>query len=1068
MMKRIISLLVFFAVLLIGCTQNGSDAESAKELDSLKAGFVNPPHAARPYVWWHWMNGNITKDGIKKDLEWMDRIGIVGFHHFDASLSTPQIVEKRLIYMDEGWKDAFAYAVKVADSLGMEMTVASSPGWSSTGGPWVEPKDAMKKVVWRYVYADGGKEVSLKLPEPYKMNGVFQNQVRSESSDREPYYEDIEVLAVKQPEGRREISEYSPKVTSSSGRFTLDQLTNGDVTDASALKGSDPWIQYEFPEDVTIRTVTTVSSANGRLESSSDGKTFSKVSDLDQGDVIEKTLVVPETTARYFRFVVSGRKPDEETHVAEFNIFPYTKVTRFEDKAAFSTAGYLNRYPTTASASESFPSTDDVISLNEYVDADGNLKWNAPEGRWKIYRFGYSLTGKMNHPAPPEATGYEVDKLDQKAWTRFFHKYIDLYKDASKGLLGSKGIQYILTDSYEAGLENWTPAMFDEFSSRRGYDMHKWLPVIAGEVIDSPEKSDAFLNDFRLTIGDLVTASYDLLTEITQKDYGMKGRYSESHEYGRAIVADGMDMKKTAQIPMSAMWTFGDEEPVAHQPDDKESASVAHIYGQNIAAAESLTAYGVNTAYSYCPENLKKVADLELANGINRFVIHESAHQPDDVHVPGMSLGVFGQWFNRHETWAEMAGTWMDYIARSCYMLQAGRNVAEILYYYGENSNVTMEFMGTLPEVPSGFQWDYCNPDALMNKISFKNGNLVSDSGAEYKMLWMDKNMEYMSLPVLRKIAKLADEGAAICGKRPLHPLGLSDDSTEFNSLVKQIWDSGKANVHEVSTIAEGVAAAGLEPCIELPSECKFLHRYDKGVEIFWIKRRANDYSDTTVAFAIAGKKPQIWHPDTGLMEDASYKVVDGKTIVNVHFVPDDALFVVFAGKGADEYSVPQKSKAELAAVAGPWNVAFQEKRGAPESAVFDDLKSFTESEDPGIKYFSGVATYTNKFNVPDTAGCITLDLGSVKNIAEVTVNGVNCGRAWKEPFIVDITSAVKPGENQLEVKVADLWVNRIIGDLQPSTKEKVAWVDYQGWYKPDSPLQPAGLLGPVKVIQTK
>jgi hypothetical protein len=1014
------------------------------------------------------MNGNITKDGIKKDLEWMNRIGIVGFHHFDASLSTPQIVEKRLIYMDDGWKDAFAYAVKVADSLGMEMTVASSPGWSSTGGPWVEPKDAMKKVVWRYVYVDGGKEVALKLPEPYKMNGAFQNQASSESSDREPYYEDIDVLAVKQPEGRREISEYSPKVTSSSGRFSLDQLTNGDVADASTLKGTDSWIQYEFPEDVTIRTVTTVSSANGRLESSSDGKTFAKVTDLNQGEAIEKTIVVPETKARYFRFVVSGRRPDEEIRVAEFNIFPYTKVTRFEDKAAFSTAGYLNRYPTIASASEAFPTTDDVISLNEYVDADGNLKWNAPEGRWKIYRFGYSLTGKMNHPAPPEATGYEVDKLDQKAWTRFFHKYIDMYKDASKGLLGSKGIQYILTDSYEARNENWTPAMFDEFSSRRGYDMHKWLPALAGEVIDSPEKSDAFLNDFRLTIGDLVAASYDLLTEITQKDYGMKGRYTESHEGGRAIVADGMDMKKTAQIPMSAMWTFGAKEPVGQQPDDKESASVAHIYGQNIAAAESLTAYGVNTAYSYCPENLKKVADLELANGINRFVIHESAHQPDDVHVPGMSLGVFGQWFNRHETWAEMAGTWMDYIARSCFMLQAGRNVAEILYYYGENSNVTMEFRDSLPAIPSGFQWDYCNPDALLNKISFKKGNLVSDCGAEYKMLWMDKNLEYMSLPVLRKIAKLADEGAVICGRRPLHPLGLSDDSTEFNSLVRQIWDSGKANVHEVPTIAEGVAAAGLEPCVELPSQCKFLHRYDKGVEIFWIKRRTNDYSDTTVAFAIAGKKPQIWHPDTGIMEDASYKVVDGKTVVNVHFVPDDALFVVFAGKGANEYSVPQKSKAELATVAGPWNVAFQEKRGAPESAVFDELKSFTESEDPGIKYFSGVATYTNKFNVPDTAGCITLDLGSVKNIAEVTVNGVNCGRAWKEPFIVDITSAVKPGENQLEVKVADLWVNRIIGDLQPSTKAKVAWVDFQGWYKPDSPLLPAGLLGPVKVIQTK
>src|SRR5581483_1219330 len=143
--------------------------------DTLMKGFENPPQSARPRVWWHWMNGNITKEGIKLDLEWMHRVGLAGFQNFDAALSTPQVVEKRLAYMTPEWKDAFKYATTLADQLGMEEAIAGSPGWSETGGPWVQPSQGMKKYVWSETLVEGGKPFNGKLAHPPSNTGAFQN-----------------------------------------------------------------------------------------------------------------------------------------------------------------------------------------------------------------------------------------------------------------------------------------------------------------------------------------------------------------------------------------------------------------------------------------------------------------------------------------------------------------------------------------------------------------------------------------------------------------------------------------------------------------------------------------------------------------------------------------------------------------------------------------------------------------------------------------------------------------------------------------------------------------------------
>ena len=1022
-----------------------------------------------------------------------------GVHNFDAALGTPTIVDKRLIYMDEGWKDAFAYAVKVADSLGLEFTVASAPGWSSTGGPWVSEQDAMKKLVWSEAYASGN--VNMSLPEPPHTTGAFLDGApagRGAAGTNYKYYEDIAVIAVKQPTDRQTTASLGAKVTASGGNFTLQQLTNGSISDAVMLPRDDKagfaWIQYEFPTSVTIKSLKMVGAGSGRfgdgpamtqLEASDDGITFKTVCDVRSGSVAQVTMSVPVTTAKYFRVKVANPRamgggffgtgggpsaPPAGTMIAELELYPYSRVHRFEDKAAFSSASNLTAVPTPTAQNEVFPSVEDVVDVTaNYIN--GKLSWNAPEGNWKIIRYGWSLTGKQNHPAPLEATGLEVDKLDPEAWTRYFHTYLDMYKDASDGLMGQRGVQYVLTDSYEAECETWTPAMFNEFKTRRGYDLKKWLPVLSGEIIGSPQQSDAFLFDWRTTIGELIADNYTLLSKIAKEDYGMLGRYTESHEGGRAYVGDGMDLKATAEVPMSAMWVTAPWVPVGpdgqpdmsvYDADDKESASVAHIYGQNIAAAESMTAPGGGgKSYSYHPGNLKYVADRELSNGINRFVIHESAHQPDDVHVPGMSLGGIGQWFNRHDSWAPMADIWADYMSRSCFMLQAGKNVADILYYYGEDANITSLFQRS-PSIPIGYQWDYLNPDGLLHHISYDKGQLVSTGGTAYKVLWMDRNMEVMSMPVLKKIASLVQAGAWIGGVRPSRPASLNDDVTEFAALVADIWDSGRNNVVETKELADLLKAAGISEDVNIPVGFKFLHRTLPGIEIYWVNKPAKDYQTTTLSFRVNGLKPMLWHPDNGLQEEVSYTQHDGRTDVRLNLVPDDAVFVVFSGKAENEFISPAVVKKSETPLDGKWTVYFQEKRGAPTSAEFTTLGSYTDSTDEGIKYFSGIASFTKSFEVQQGEKTV-LDLGRVADLAKVYVNGEYCGAAWKEPYLVDISKAVKLGSNSLEVKVANVWVNRLIGDEQPGAT-RIGWTDAQG-FNGQEPLLPAGLLGPVKVI---
>ena len=1084
--------------------------------DVLERGFQNPPDSAKPRVWWHWMNGNITKEGIKLDLEWMKRIGLGGFQNFDAAFLTPKVVDKRLVYMTPEWKDAFLYATTLADQLGFEMAIAGSPGWSETGGPWVSPAHAMKKLVWSRTIVEGGHPYSGVLPKPPSTTGPFQNIPRPEGFNPSgapapalpEYYADSAVIAYRLPEGDVPMRDLQLKITSSAGQLDFAALSDGDLARTIVLPGApadgEAWIQFEFAQPQTIRAVTLGtgraaglferalpgSESKRELQAGDDGTQFQTIAEIPIGGVGEHTIAFPEVTAKFFRLTFAPPQAARSTsarteyRISELILHTGARVDHFEEKAAFVAVPDLYAFPTPAVPGAAAVRKSDVLDLTHGMSADGTLNWTPPPGRWAILRMGYSLTGARNSPASPEATGLEVDKLNRAFVKAYLDDYLGPYKAMLGPLMGKRGLRYVITDSFEAGAQNWTDDMINEFARRRGYDPHPWLPVLTGCVVESAESSDRFLWDFRKTIADMIAEHhYDQITN-SLRELGM-GRYSESHETGRVFIADGMEVKRSAAIPMSAYWvpTEGMKgEQFGYSADVRESASVAHIYGQNLVAAESMTAR--SGAWAWAPELLKPTADMEMALGLNRFVIHTSVHQPLSDKIPGLSLGPFGQWFTRHETWAEQAQPWIAYLARSSFMLQQGKYVADVLYFYGEDSNLTALFAEKSPDVPAGYSFDYVNADALVNALSVSDGFITAKSGMAYHVLALDPRSRHMSLAVLRKIRDLVRSGAVVVGAKPVETPSLADNRTEFQTIADEVWGTGaedhvcgKGKVYGNRTPANVLRLIRLLPDFESTrpqpdSKFLFVHRKLAEGDVYWVNNRNSRAENVDVTLRIQGKVPEIWHPDTGKIEPASYRIAGGRTTVSLRLDPIDAVFIVFRNPTARlSVTMPSISETQVATVEGGWDVGFQPERGAPSRIILDRLSSWSDSSDRGVKYFSGTGIYYKSIEAPADwfvrGARLWLDLGSVKNLADVTVNGTALGILWKAPFRVDVTDVLKPGGNRLEIKVTNLWVNRLIGDAQPDAIGKYTYTT-QPFYRADSPLLPSGLLGPVRIVRIK
>ncbi len=1106
-------------------------ATAQKSADPLRSGFENPPDGARPRVWWHWMNGNITEVGIKLDLDWMHQVGLGGFQTFDAALSTPQVVKQRLAYMTPAWQDAFRYAINLGNQDGMEMAIAGSPGWSESGGPWVPPSAGMKKYVWSATVIEGGQPFEGKLPHPPGNTGAFQNigihdVLRAERGGKPApqFYADSVVVAYRQPESDVALESLHPVITASGGSPDIAMLIDGDLSKSTGIAipppGQKAWIQYAFPKPVTIRAVTLVTSNPSRavaivygiaapekaLEASDDGRAWRTVAQLNAGSAPETTVSFPAVTAKYFRVTFLRVPPPRppawavgvdpkslglnagptptEYEIAELVLHPGARVNHFEEKAAFVTAPDLYEFATPPAGPNDAVKKSDVINLTSKMRPDGTLDWTPPPGRWVVLRFGYSLLGITNHPATAEATGLEVDKLNGQDVRQYMENYLDSYKNTvGPEMMGQRGITYVVNDSWEAGSENWTDNMIADFKRLRGYDPVPWMPVLTGEIVGSVADSDRFLWDFRETIGDLIAYEHYGVLEDVLHEWHM-GHYSESHESGRAFIADGMEVKKFSEVPMSAMWTQTpgvNKVQYDYNADDRESASVAHIYGQNIAAAESMTAAAAPWAWS--PATLKPTADQEFLNGINRFCIHESAHQPLVGKAPGLTLGPFGQWFNRNETWANEAGPWVTYLARNSYMLQQGHFGADVIYYYGEDSNLTAIYHTKSPDLPEGYGFDYVNADALIHVLKVNaGGRITTPGGTTYRVLGLALYSRHMSLPVLRAIHQLVINGATVAGDKPTDDPSLADNQSEFHTLANELFGDGtgvhhvgKGTVYAGQTVAQALDAMRVPPDFAYTTQSgpeanlKFVHRKLADGDLYFVDNRSDYPTRVEATFRVAGHAPQLWYAETGKTEPAAYSIADGRTTMPLQLEPWGTIFVVFRKPTSKTvFTLPPVNDTTVATISGPWKVQFQPGRGAPASVVMDKLIDWSKSDDAGVKYFSGVGVYTKTFQASpqwfQKGAHVWIDLGDVKNLAVVTVNGKNLGETWHAPYRVDATTALKSGANQIRIEVVNAWVNRLIGDQQPGAT-KYTFTDVKP-YRADSPLLPSGLLGPVKVIR--
>jgi hypothetical protein len=1119
--------------LLSAQTPAATDVHAAPQQDDLLRGFLDPPNGARPRVWWHWMNGNISDDGITLDLDWMHRVGLGGVTIFEGAINTPQVVPHRLIYMTPEWKQAFTWAVTHAHDLGMEVAIASSPGWSETGGPWVPASQGIKKMVWSATRVDGGKgggkPFAGALPHPPQVDGTFQNfevpgRRAPDGTVITPpqFYADAAVIAYEIPDGDAPQTKLHPQVTASGGVGSVGAgnvaaLADGDVNTVALelpapAPDADAWVAFDYGHPQTIQAVTLASLGDAisvfdhdskavppRIEASDDGQSFHKVADIPFTSIVENTAAFNAVTARWFRVVFPVQPAGIPTHshrITELVLSSGARVNEFEKRAGFANSRNFYAISDPQVAPQFVVPQAGVIDLTAKMKPDGTLDWTPPAGDWMVLRIGYSLTGHENGPAPAEATGLEVDKLNREYVKNYVDGYLKMYADTvGPDKLGKSGISWLLTDSIEVGPQNWTDNILEEFQKRRGYDPRPWLPAMTGVVIKSSEDTNRFLWDFRRTISQLIAENHYGEIADDLHAHGMK-YYSEALEQHRPSLGDDMEMRSRADVPMGAMWTWvGEPGPeFTYFADLRGAASVAHIYGQNIVGAESMTSRG--PAWSFSPNSLKKVADLEFALGVNRFEIHESAHQPVADMAPGLTLGPYGLWFNRNDTWAEQATPWVTYLARCSYLLQQGHYAADVAYFYGEEGPLTAVFgWKPIDDAPDGYGFDFVNSDVVLHELTFKDGRLVTPGGTSYRVLYLGGRSQRMTLPVLRRLYGLVVQGTVLVGNRPSDSPSLGDNEQEFQRVTDQLWGKKPALGKSVRKVGKGIVYTGMSvnevlASLNVPrdfeykkpepdADLMFLHRKLADGELYFVDNRADRAENIDATFRVDGRAPELWDPATGAREPASYRIADGRTTVPLNLDPYGTTFLVFRNPVPAANSTLTLPTPHEAAIDGldnalnfDWHVTFEPNRGAPDHSVgFHRLVSWSsvpEGFAGDLKYFSGTATYSKTIDIPAESlapgSSLWLDLGDVENLAEVIVNGKDLGILWKTPFKIDVTDALKPGSNEIQIKVTNLWVNRLIGDQQSWSLKKYAFADFTP-YKADSPLLPSGLLGPVHLV---
>jgi hypothetical protein len=1083
--------------------------------DALDRGFVDPPDSAKPRTWWHWTGGNVTKEGITKDLEWMKRVGIAGAQLADVSFGSGQTIENKIEFGSPEWLECVRHAAAQAQRLGLELAIFSSAGWSETGGPWVKPEQAMKKLVWSETVVQGPGQFAGKLPQPPSSNGAFQNLAAGgRRPQQDPtWYGDSAVVAFPTPAAEVDMVALHPKVTTSAGDIDTAPLFDDDWNSAATIRapaaGTAAWLQIEFAQPFRACAITIAGNAGipvGRVLAGDDTAHFRTLVTLPgtqlyrQGRI--RTFALPETLAKIYRIEMTAAPlgpgptmsqeptgPAERYSLTEVRLHPGARVHRWEEKAGFSHLFEYETVPTPDVPAEAVIQQRDVVYLTSRMAPDGTLDWDVPAGKWTILRLGYSLTGAKNRPAPPSGSGYEVDKLSAKHMEAYYHGYFDPIAKALGPLFG-KSLRYVVMDSWEAGQQNWTDEMLREFWNRRGYDPTPYLAILTGRVVESAEASDRFLWDFRRTLADMwADYHYGVMADLLKKN-GI-GIYGEAAGVSLEIPEDTLMNKSKVAIPMGEFWVGKMHPPLMYYQDVRGAASASHVSGKTLVAAEAFTGGGYETPYT-----LKKVSDYWFAQGVNRIVFHTSAHQPLETK-PGNTM--VGTHLHRNITWAEQAGPFMTYLARQSFLLQQGLFVADLAYLLNEGAPSTMPIWGAglMPKPPEGYDFDYINADVLLHRMSVgPDGRLMLPDGMSYRVLVLPQT-DKMRPEVVRKIRDLVLGGATVVGPKPVRSPSLAgrpESDRDVPELAAEVWGDLDGVSRTIRYVGKGMVVWGRElmevlnllkiskdfECTKaLDADIAWTHRHAPNADIYYIANLTDMAQDVQARFRVGDKEAELWHPDTGRIDPASYRIAEGRTIVPLHLLSRESVFVVLRrAASSPTRTLPQRTTTTLVTVRGPWDVTFPPNLGAPEKIQLTSLESWTTHSDQGVQYFSGTATYTKTVSAPQSwfqsGAQLVLDLGTVHDIAEVSVNGTRLATLWKPPYQVDVTDSLEPGENHLQIKVTNQWTNRLIGDRLAPPDRKVLTasafgplgrIGGPGGRNPDPPA--SGLLGPVTVTST-
>jgi hypothetical protein len=1067
---------VFSILLSLTLHSCSSEPQAGNSFDLVESTFTNIPDSIQTSVYWYWISDNISEEGVVRDLQAMKRAGINRV--FIGNIGLTDIPSGKVKIFSDEWWSVVHTALKTATELNIEVGMFNSPGWSQSGGPWIKNEQSMRFLNSSETYVTGP--------------AVFKEKLAVPSKD----FQFVNVIAYKLPDSAgKKFRTLSTVITSNPETPNLSFLIDNDnLTEVQLQAGKIFSVDFTATEEAIVRTLNIKTSEkrtkakgeffvkegeNYRLLRSFEINRSNPSVSVGFDPFAPVVISIPDTKAKTFRLVVSD--VTEAGGIAGVELSPVPKVERYPEKSLakmFQTPlpywhDYLWPVQPEPEDKSFVIDPENVIDLSGNMSSDGTLTWSIPEGSWVIMQNGMTTTGQTNSPAPPEGTGLEADKMSKKHIAAHFDAFLgEILRRVPAG--DRTTFRVAVQDSYETGSQNWTDGFIEEFTLRYGYSPVAYIPVLKGNVVGSRDISDRFLWDLRRIIADKV--SYDYVGGLRDichqnglttwlENYGHWGFPGEFLQYGGQSDEVGGEF-----------WSEGDLGNI----ENRAASSSAHIYGKTKVSAESFTCSG--NAFSRYPATLKRRGDRFFTEGINNTLLHVYIHQPDE-REPGLNAW-FGNEFNRHNTWFSQIDLFTQYLKRTNYLLQQGKYVADAAYFIGED---VPKMTGVCdPALPKGYSFDYINGEVIMKRMSVKDGKIVLPDGMKYSILVLPK-LQTMRPELLRKIKELVEQGAVVLGPAPeFSPSlqGYPEADKQLKQMADELWGAVNGITIKSRKVGRGMILSGMEmqeafDLIKVLPDCHiadgspalFIHRTLSEGDIYFISNQSDTTISITPEFRITGKSPEVWNSVSGSLRDLpAFTQKQKSTIVPLKLESGESQFIIFRkraeGSAVADLAANFPEGKTIADLPGPWNVTFDHARRGPKNPVeFKNLEDWTLSENDSIRYFSGTADYRITVTIPEIqpGKQFLLNVGQLTAMAKVKINGQYAGGVWTAPWQIDITDFLRPGSNELEISVVNTWMNRLIGDLKLPAEKRATWTLVIP-YNVNSPLQPSGLFGPVKI----